>query len=993
MSVSPERPIEGPRIVTPLGFRPNAHFVGFQDELKRLHKRLQHEVRRDMGSCAVLVWGEVGCGKTHLTRQYFYKHRQEYPHGSFWIDCKTTETITKGLWDIGVSIGALEHERDRRTIPPGPDNFADVVRQRLEAMHGWLLVFDGILFESEESLDAFRKYIPDQSGNCIIFTSVDRTLTHRHRLLNPSALKVGKLAVGDAIELLYRNLGIRHPTNTQAQKALELVKDNDYLPLGIHAAAHALIEHGKALERYTHLSTDLRLITPFLDIISGLINQGRDEAVNLVNLLSFFTHHVPVALVRYGLQGLTEFPYEIDVLSPKYANSSRTDLDSSISILMRSGLLERTLQTWSRSSGSSSPEESKSLKRGTFGQSGQTNGQRSIVVRTLEDTPPAQVTEESSGLDDMVITRFESRGTRASAASAQSVLDTLRIHTVVQNVIRDDLKEKPLMGEHDYWWWLGAAVRLLTRSYKVACEKMRKSTGPGLVRDYREYEAQAARLLSSFPKTSSNATMELRHARHDIRTLLKMVKREIENKSPSLASDSSGRRLYQESVFERSSITSDENQSPSMSSPSRASTWSLEPERTPSESPTQMHSQLHSAGELDPVEDTDMHSNAVLSDDESWPALSDTTETPNHALLPRSRRSSVLHAVLEGKPKLRQHKDLGEWKALAVPPSISQPEVHLIHSSRTSSETRSSRPSSSSEAEAALAAMHRSSPPASRGTGRLRSTSRGSMDRPALAARSPNTTLTPLVQDFQPMGYAKSGNVNKPLPRNPSSSPRLVQALLNSQAHTRARHELPPLVVENITMECPTNGSERPRSSHNHPTSLVESPVPMIRYLPSGYTSVPMSRDTSHESVTAPHAAVASDYSKPGSAPQRTFSDPHVLGVDAPGTYGFNLQNSMHYSEAKQGRGRQNLDFGQVGEWANIAPSEPGQATIASLTLEEEVRRTQVQREVLQFGEMEPVSIDEARARVSIARGRSADSSARGRSRGGRSNNHSERGH
>lgn len=224
---------EGPRVVAPLGFRPNAHFVGFKDEMRKLHQRLQQERRRDIGSCAVVVWGEVGCGKTHLTRQFFYKHRNEYPEGSFWVDCRSTETITKGLWDIGISIGALSRETDKRTVPPEPDDFADSVRTRLESMQGWLMVFDGVLLETEESFNAFRKYLPDRSGNCIIFTSVDRGLVHRNRLLYPSGLKVGKLSVGDATTLLYQTLGVRQPTNTQQEKALELIKDNDYLPLAM----------------------------------------------------------------------------------------------------------------------------------------------------------------------------------------------------------------------------------------------------------------------------------------------------------------------------------------------------------------------------------------------------------------------------------------------------------------------------------------------------------------------------------------------------------------------------------------------------------------------------------------------------------------------------------------------------------------------------------------------------------------------------------------
>lgn len=966
-------PADGPRLVTPLGFRPNIHFVGFSEELRKLHKRLQHEKRREMGSCAVLLWGEVGSGKTHLARQYFYSHRNDYPEGCFWVDCKSTESITKGLWDLGISIGALDHDPDKRTVPPGED-FADTVRQRLESLQGWLLVFDGVLLESETDLDSFRKYIPDRAGNCIIYTSVDRTLTHRHRLLYPSALKVGKLSVSDATELLYQNLGIRHPNSTQQAKALDLVKDNDYLPLAIYAAAHALIERGKTLERYTHTTADERLIRPFLEIIRGLQDQGRVEAVNLVNLLSFFTHQVPVALIRFGYKQLFE-DYGIAVLSPKYANSTRSDLDSSISILLRSGLLERTLQTWTRGSGSSSPEESRSMKSvregrqvirfgedtssseagksrsrkgiGADSQFVKSEPKRSITVRTLESTPP--VPEDSSGLGEM-ITRFESRGTRRSiASSTQPVVDTIRIHTVVQNVIRDDLREKPLIGEHDYWWWLAAAVKLLTSSWNVAADRLRHSSGPSLVRDYREYEAQAARLLQHFPRSSLNATAELRKARHEVRQILKTVKREIHAESPSSSSEmgSSGEKLYQGSVFEGASSTSEETQSFSTLSPT--STWSID-ERPPSESPTQMHgSQLeyHEFAVPPRPAATEMGEDAIHSDSDTWP-VSDTTE------IPRSRRSSVLSsallAVMEGKPRLKQTKDLGDFHQLKASPTtmISQPDVAFEQSSRSTSENRS-RPSSSSEAELALALMHRASPPASRGSGRLRSTSRGSGERPPLAIRSPNTPLSPLAATFQPGdGFIRPA---KAQPRNPSSSPRLVQALLNSQVGMRSRAEQNHPPVEQIDVLYPAAQFQRPPLATQQPPRIVTNQ----NYLPSGYQSLPMSRNTSRESDTTRTESSSNSDLNIVSASQRALSDPHILGFDAPTHYRFNTQQNY--------RPLQNLTFGRVDEWANIAPSRP------------------TYPQALQFGAMDPVSIDEARARAGAAR-EASNERGRGRRRG-----------
>ena len=658
----------------------------------------------------MVVWGEVGCGKTHLTRQYFYTHRADYPSGSFWVDCRSTETIVKGLWDIGMSIGAL-NDIEKRADTLGTDDFADAVRVRLESMEGWLLVFDGVSLDTDQAFDSFRRYLPDRKGNCIIYTSVDRGLVHRVRLLYPSGLKVGKLSVGDATDLLFKHLGVRHAiNNAQQQKALELVKDNDFLPLAIYATAHALIERGRTLERYSHTTTDQRLVRPFLDIVTGLHDQGRVEAVNLINLLCFFTHHVPVALINFGYRGLLVEPFAIDVQSPRYTPSTRKDLETSISILLRSGLLERTLQTWTRSSVASSQEEDKSsgghpdvisLSDGSAGvqkleqnfsvdgeassgtkakRNGYLDGQpstsakRSMMIRTLENTPPVDIPEDSSGLDDMMLERFESRGTRTSRTSAQCVVDTLRVHTVVQNIIRDDLRGRPLVGERDYWWWLCAAARLLLSSYATASEKLRGLSGPGLIRDYREYEAQAARLFQHFPKTSLKATAELRRARHDIRSLLRTVKQEINSQSLSSSPSKSWGGLQEGSIFERaSSSTSLETQSFLTLSP--ASSWSMDPGRPPSESPTSM---FKSADELpkSPIwgpgvlhSDETGVADEVLSDSASW-IISDTTEMPNN----RSRRSSVLHAVLEGKPRIRQQKDLGEFHEYKAPSSTAEPQ-------------------------------------------------------------------------------------------------------------------------------------------------------------------------------------------------------------------------------------------------------------------------------------------------------------------------------
>jgi hypothetical protein len=201
-------------------------------------------------------------------------------------------------------------------------------------------------------------------------------------------------------------------------------------------------------------------------------------------------------------------------------------------------------------------------------------------------------------------------------------------------------------------------------------------------------------------------------------------------------------------------------------------------------------------------------------------------------------------------------------------------------------------------------------------------------------------------------------------------------------------------MVEDIAVLQPGSRTERRPVSHSQSEIVVESPVPLGRYvntgyMPSGFTSAPMTRDPSREMGNLPHTT-RSDYTIAGSAPQRTLSDTYVLGVDAPGTYGFNLQDPALYID-QQIRGRQQMEFGQFGRWAGAHSADIGQDLAL---LDRDVLETQPRHsEALQFGDMDPVSIEEARARVDITRARSADSSTRGRSRGVHSVTHNERSH
>lgn len=484
MIEAPPEPSSSQLLIAPLGFRPNTIFVGFDMELDRLHQKLNNQKRLAIGTCAVLIWGPPGCGKTHLAREYVWRHRSEYPSGIFWVDCRSPETRSRSFWDIGQALAL--HGIENSTNPD-----VDAVRKWFEGRDGWLLVFDRVVTDNDSEIQELVPFIPDRAGNRVIFTSVDRTLAKRQRLLNPAAVKVYPLSQEEACELLYKSLGTKRPENElQAKKAVQLAKYYEGLPLAIHAAAHALIARGRALEKWSPGASDYRLAEPFIEIMAALRDRSHPEAINLITLLSFFSHTVPVALIRFGRIALAEAGVELRSRSDG-AGSMRVELDNTIAMLIRYGLIERTLLSYSVSS----TNDSSSLEVSQQ-QEGPAPDQREALAGLPED--------DSSGLQSMIECQPDGRIDQTSTNSVTYSIDILRLHSVVSAVLRDDLKHQNKAPDQrrDYWGWLSLATKLFCESYRVANEKILSGSDLGLVRDYREYETQAASLWLHFPKSA-----------------------------------------------------------------------------------------------------------------------------------------------------------------------------------------------------------------------------------------------------------------------------------------------------------------------------------------------------------------------------------------------------------------------------------------------------------------------------------------------------------
>jgi len=677
-----------------------------------LHNRLFKARARADRTMAVLISGVPGSGKTHLARQYVFTQREDYPGGIFWIDSRSRESSYKCFWEIAQTATLVDH---KEAYDP---SYVNTVRNWLHTRHEWLLVFDGISFDHDDDINEFRPFLPWNKRCSIIYTSIDATLRKKQRLFEPYCLSMPRMRVEDACKLLFKDLGIKKPTQEQVHKATELVGYYECLPLAIHAIGHRLNATNKPIEKYRvkYQITDKKLAEPFLGIMNDLYRLNKRQALNLINLLSFLGPHVPVGLLNLGKAAMSAENTEI--LSSAQIGEE-PDLDTTLGTLIHYGLIERTLDTHLSSIQNLSAQHSSD-----------------------EIATDAAPTPGIPGLTESLTE--SSAGGFFSVYRDGSVVDVLIMHNVVQRFCRDELRikdeeYKDVLKKNDpgfYSSWLIVATRFLCKSYENAKEKMAHYHDCGIVRDYREYETHASNLAGLFPKKSaiSSHPPVLGEAREYLRQLMKSISSEIVRMSPSSSQEGS---RNQRSVFDRSSSSSSSfPESSADESFSRQSTWNWGDAGSPrAESPEQIMAPPRFNLELFPPhifrQPCDESEGGYETDGEAKqaPRISPARSQMSQATEQASPKTQSPPAASDGKewhvvdrhskprlPKDRQsiRRTKGIRRLRGTKPA--SPMVTVSHiqgrgsSSRVSSEEKNaSSPILASAAEKALAAVRRHS--------------------------------------------------------------------------------------------------------------------------------------------------------------------------------------------------------------------------------------------------------------------------------------------
>ncbi|OCL02321.1 tetratricopeptide repeat domain-containing protein, partial [Glonium stellatum] len=203
------------------------HFVGRDEELDRIHKKLENDGSRK----TVVVHGLGGMGKTQLALAYAKRHRDEYS-AVFWVNSKDVDTLKQGFVAAARRIfrdhSSLVH---LKTVVEGGD-----LDKAMDALPG---CNNGRAFD-------IRPFLPEAHQGAIIVTTRSSRLGFGH------LIPLGKLQNTEhGLEILSHASG-RDGLGSDPD-ARELARKLDGLPLALATAGAYLYQVSTSFAEYLRL--------------------------------------------------------------------------------------------------------------------------------------------------------------------------------------------------------------------------------------------------------------------------------------------------------------------------------------------------------------------------------------------------------------------------------------------------------------------------------------------------------------------------------------------------------------------------------------------------------------------------------------------------------------------------------------------------------------------------------------------------------------------
>ncbi|KAK7745916.1 hypothetical protein SLS53_002635 [Cytospora paraplurivora] len=595
--------------------------------------------------------------------------------GIFWLRATSIQELDGEFWRVArtAAIRELVDDMDDHELRDH-SKIVDIVRRWFNGLEGWLMVLDGIMFDTP----GVERFVPDAVNSSLILTSTDPAASGDHHFNNPQLLHLPLLAVDEAQELLLLETEKRKPWSQEDQRqATELVQVLGRLPLMIHVTA----QHLKAsqeplatfLKRYRN-KPKVGKVPAYDYVLEQLHARGATAAINVMSILVFFDQDIPVEMMAMGLRALgRELPYK----TRNAAAHGRPSLSNTLRVLIAFALVDRT------ESQDVSPVSSQSSKRSL-------------------DLP-----SES--------------------------LDSLRTHNIIQRYFIEWL-----VGKKQHAFWLERAVQVFFRSYSEADRRIKENPKVGLPDDYRRFYVHGKRLVEHLVKYERRHTVlqslkgDLERKLEDIHAEVHRFSERMQTMIVDQSSD-----MPQASIFDRANSLSESDSATSGSqSQSQQDSWTHLDDDDPRlfHSPTAFEPGMiyDGYGLPIPYPDTTTIPGPSFQEDDGATATPDVTPklgsntmaVENSPDNPRNSWTSIVSK--HSKPQrarneslMNRNRHVKGQAQVGISHEIAKPPFFQASSPRSGSSRSpsSGRLSAQSEAELALTKLRKMSPPPPRGGG------------------------------------------------------------------------------------------------------------------------------------------------------------------------------------------------------------------------------------------------------------------------------------
>ena len=180
-----------------------------------------------------------------------------------------------------------------------------------------------------------------------------------------------------------------------------------------------------------------------------------------------------------------------------------------------------------------------------------------VDVRAKEGTGKPDIDNTIAILMRYALLERNDPGDKESASSSRDSLnepepiDMLKIHTVLQNYCCESLNDRGMLPKY-----LGHAVKMFSYSYHQADVRIKLKPEPGRVSDYRYYETHG-QWLWNHAIHYERRDQSLQSIKDELRPTLDRIGEEIRLREPGSSQESLQNGIFQISIFDRTSSSSD----------------------------------------------------------------------------------------------------------------------------------------------------------------------------------------------------------------------------------------------------------------------------------------------------------------------------------------------------------------------------------------------------------------------------------------------------